>query len=229
MFRGFASAAEAFYWLGSASRAEVIHLERPAIEDAPGGEPFYLVYDTETSGGSGALNMVIELGFIVFTRDHRRIYEFEQLYTLPEGHAINKYAQQAHGITLERLASEGVHPLEEKRGIYCFFEWVDRIHGNGGKVVAHNTPSDAKAMTNTARYHGMDREITAEECFCTMRNSTVRCGLKNVRGSAKPPKNEELYECLFGARPLWAGLHGALDDAYVTALSLREGERAGWW
>jgi DNA polymerase III epsilon subunit-like protein len=224
----FASHAEAFFWLGAASRADVAHLERPVIEDAE-GTPHYIVYDTETNGGTGTMNMVIELGFVVFTRDHKRVFEFEQLYTLPRGHKINPFAQKAHGITLRKLQSEGVHPLDEQRGIHRFFEWVDKIHGEAGKVVAHNTPSDAKAMTNTARFHGMDREISADECFCTMRNSKNYCGLKDRRGAAKPPKNEELYERLFGSRPHWAGLHGALDDSYVTALSFREGVRVGLW
>ena len=229
LFQSFASAADAFFWLGAASRADVVHLERPALDDDPGGEPHYLVYDTETNGGAGDHNFVIELGYLVLTREHKRICEFEQLYLLPRGHKINKYAQQAHGITLQDLKSKGVHPLDEHRGIYGFFAWVDKVHGNGGKVIAHNTPSDARVMTNTARYHGMDRELSADECFCTMRNSTSHCGLLNRRGAPKPPKNEELYECLFGAPPRWAGLHGALDDSYVTALSFKEGARLGWW
>ena len=228
-FSSFCSAADAFFWLGAASRADVKHLERPRVEDDAHGEPHYVVYDTETNGGAGDHNFVIELGYVVFTREHKRICEFAQLYTLPPGHRINKYAQKAHGITLQDLKSKGVHPLDEHRGIYGFFAWVDKVHGNGGKVIAHNTPSDAKVMTNTARYHGMDREITADECFCTMRNSTDHCGLLNRRGAPKPPKNEELYAHLFGAPPRWAGLHGALDDSYVTALSFREGARRGWW
>ena len=115
------------------------------------------------------------------------------MYTLPPGHRINKHAQKAHGITLQDLKSKGVHPLDSSN-IYSFFAWVDKVHGNGGKVIAHNTPSDAKVMTNTARYHGMDREITPTSALHHARSTS--CGLLNRRGAPKPPKNEELYACL---------------------------------
>jgi len=185
--------------------------------------PRYLVFDTETNGGTDQL--CIELAFIVFDRNFVELYRHRNYWTLPVGHSMNVYAENVHGISERTLREQGVDP---RQGLEHFYEWVDRV-SNGGVIVAHNAVFDASVISKTSQKNGLARRLTAAECFCTMRRAKQYAGCKNKRGQQRYPKNAELYEILHGDAPTWARLHSALDDVRVTARNLETGRNHGWW
>jgi DNA polymerase III epsilon subunit-like protein len=187
--------------------------------------PCYLVFDTETNGGTDQL--CIELAFIVFDRNFVEVHRYRNYWALPVGHSMNVYAQKVHGISERTLREHGVDP---RQGLENFYEWVDRVSsGSGGIIVAHNAMFDASVISKTSQKNGLARRLTAEECFCTMRRAKRHAGCKNKRGQERYPKNAELYEILHGDAPTWARLHSALDDVRVTARNLETGRNHGWW
>ena len=186
--------------------------------------PQYLVFDTETNGGTD--QRCIELAYIVFDYNFAELYRYKSYWKLPAFVSINVYAQNVHGISEEVLRNHGLDP---RQGLEQFYEWVDRIASCGGVVVAHNAAFDANVINRTSRMNGIARTFTKEECFCTMQRSVQYAGCKNKRGQQRNPKNSELYEILHGTSPTWAKLHSALDDVRVTAMNFHNGRKRGWW
>lgn len=232
----FKDVYEAFYWLGGASCDQVRKRDaaladgkarvRPCYGLAPGGVGKYMVFDVETDGGAGK-QLAIQIGYVVFDENHAEVFAHEKLLKLPPGKKINWHSQKVHKISDNKLFLRGVDPRPE---LVLFFEWVERIQSvRGGRIIAHNAAFDASVVTNTAEMNTLQRELSVDECFCTMRRATDRAGLTDKRGRAKPPRNSELYEVLHGNPPLWAKLHDALDDCRVTACSYREAAVRGWW
>jgi len=232
----FPTIYDAFYFLGASTLEEMIEREaqiamaRPSRRPDTGpacdgqGPPAYMVFDVETDGGSPK-QLAIQLAFIVFDAEHRELFRFDKLLKLPSGKKINYHSIKIHQITDNLLRLRGVDPQPE---LLTFFEWVDKVKANLGHVVAHNAAFDSACITNTAAQNDMTQELTAHECFCTMRSATPFCGLTNKRGQSKAPKNSELYEILHG-HPTNARLHDALEDVRVTASSFKAGCERGWW
>ena len=239
LIASFPTAADAFFWFGGASYAEVLDHEaeidktRPAVHAdwAPPcngqGPPSYMVFDVETDGGSPK-QLAIQLAFIVFDEEHRELYRFDKLLRLPAGKRINYYSMKIHRITDNILRLRGVDPYPE---LLTFFDWVDKVHARCGRVIAHNAAFDTGVITNTAAQNGVDRELEAHTCFCTMRSALPYCNLVDKRGKPKVPKNSELYSILHdGANPEDTfRLHDALSDVRVSAASYQAGLRRQWW
>ena len=232
----FGDVYQAFYWLGGASWSEVIDRDALLAEDkarlrgrhdvALGCTCKYMVFDVETDGGAGK-QLAVQIGYVVFDENHAEVFAHERLLKLPAGRKVSWHAQKVHKISDNKLFLRGVDPRPE---LVQFFEWVERVQSvPGGRVIAHNAAFDASVVNNTAAMNALPRELSAAECFCTMRHATDRAGLTDRRGRAKPPRNSELYEVLHGQPPLWAKLHDALDDCRVTACSYREAALRGWW
>ena len=77
---------------------------------------------------------------------------------------------------------------------------------------------------------GLTPSLLSATMLCTMHNATRHCGLY-TRGKVKrlkAPRNEELFEFLFGRKPQ-VRLHSALPDCQVTLASFIEGRRRLWW
>lgn len=231
----FKSPLDAMFWLGGSTFAQYLQRDAELAAARMGehqgqgqgqGSPAYLVFDVETDGGAGK-QLAIQLGYVVYGVNHFELFSRERLLRLPKGRRINWRATQVHRITDNKLHLRGVDPAPE---LELFFSWVHRVRQAGGRVVAHNAAFDAAVATNTAASSGVSQTLSARECFCTMRQSTVPAGLKDRRGAPKPPTNSELYELLHsGQKATWARLHSAEDDARVTAASFRAGCDRGWW
>tara|TARA_B100000405_G_C16662195_1_gene402512 strand:- start:172 stop:918 length:747 start_codon:yes stop_codon:yes gene_type:complete len=235
----FADPSDAFAFLGGSTFAETRAREvelacacapPPSSADQHANSSSerldFLSFDVETDGAKGG-QLAIQLGYCVFDQEGNEIFSREELLRLPKDRRVQYGAYKIHKISDNKLKLKGVHARPE---IELFFEWVDRVVRSGGKVLAHNARFDAAVISNTAKFNGIDRSLSASECFCTMRNSTLLAGLRNKKGGLKWPKNAELYAVLHeGAQPTWAALHSALSDSRVTARSYLAGKQRGWW
>lgn len=232
----FPTIGDAFYFLGASTFGELLDREAQISKTRPSrradtgprcdgtGEPAYLVFDVETDGGSPK-QLAIQLAYIIFDKEHRELFRFDKLLSLPQGKKINWHSTKIHKITNNMLALRGVDPVPEIR---LFFEWVDKVRDPGGLLIAHNAAFDSACITNTAAQNAMTQELHSHECFCTMKAAKPLAGLVCKRGRPKAPTNKELYEVLHGSSPN-ARLHDALEDVRVTASSYQAGLKAGWW
>ena len=129
---------------------------------------------------------------------------------------MNYYAQEVHGITIERADTEGIEELEAAEQFGLMLRQADL-------VVCHNFAFDWNYV-----YQMMERNLEelsdeARSAFyldlpnhCTMKDKAVvkMCGLKNKAGRPKWPKLTELHEHLFGER--FDGEHDAYEDISAT-------------
>lgn len=190
------------------------------------GPPQYLVFDTETDGGSPK-QRCIELAFIVFDASFRELHRYCQYWRLPPGRRISWHSYNVHKITDATVASRGVDP---RGGLETFLAWVDRVLGNGGRIIAHNAAFDAKIINDALLMHDVPRHFSKEMCMCTMRASAPHAGCVTESGRRRAPKNAELYTILHGSSAEdWATLHTALDDVRVTKCNFQGGLARGWW
>ena len=120
--------------------------------------PHYLVFDTETNGGTNQL--CIELAYIVFDYDFAELYRYRSYWKLPPFVPINVYAQNVHGISEEVLRNQGLDP---RQGLEQFYDWVDRIVSCGGVVVAHNAAFDVAVIDRTSQMNGITRALAREK------------------------------------------------------------------
>ena len=193
---------------------------------------YAIVADTETTDFTGD---VIALAFVVLKGDIATETYYELWDTEKE---IAPGAQQIHGITRERLNFSARAPTVE---LTRFFETVDRVVARCGKVVFHNAAFDVAAINRTAKTFGVARQLDLADTLCTMRLATAHTqlpralrakgGKKSLKVSYKPPKNVELFACLFPEEDMPAEntLHDALVDTQITTRNFIEGRRRGWW
>ena len=188
-----------------------------------------LVVDTETSGFGGC---VLNLGWTLADDDGNELAEYDRLWRLPNGERIDSRAYKAHGISLRdlnRADSGAVHNVAPEVGE--FFTLVAAARTARVRVVAHNASFDVARLNHTAHRHGLRRgpSLCSADMLCTMYGASKHCGLR-TRGNKrlKAPKNEELYQFLFGQAPP-GRLHRALADCRVTLASYIEGRKRRWW
>ena len=182
-----------------------------------------LVLDTETSGFAGC---VLDIGWILADANGKPLVLYERLWQLPCGERIDRRALKAHGITAQRLARDGV-PAKPEVGE--FMALVVAALAADVRVVAHNASFDVGRLNQTAIKQGLAPSLFSASMLCTMHNATRYCGLR-ARGNKrlKAPRNEELYQFLFGRKPS-VQLHRALPDCRVTLASYVEGRKRKWW
>jgi DNA polymerase III epsilon subunit-like protein len=200
---------------------------RPPLTLPDGHKPL-LVFDTETTGLKPAI--VCQLAYMVI-EDGNITSEYDQLLKLPAGVRIGKQAQAVHGISTKDCATRGVDAPE---ALDAFARECSRILSAGGRVVAHNTKFDVRAIRETRLAHNVidhseNQTIEDSDTFCTMAMSKGYSPLTDRAGRRKAFRNEELYFYFFGSPPSWARLHNALDDVSVTALNYSAGLGRGWW
>ena len=204
------------------ARAEI----RPVYPAAPeGATPHILAFDVETHGGPGG-PLVIQLAYVVVDTDFCLLHEHCELLKLPKGERVHWHARKVHRISDNKVFLQGKNAKTE---LGNFFFWVRRVKEHNGILVAHNAAFDCAAITHTCKHWKLPHRLPKTSCFCTMRNSTAFCGLKNKLGHPKPPKNSALYKILSGGAPLWAHLHDALDDTRITLENYKMGRARGWF
>ena len=193
----------------------------------PEGIRDFLVFDTETTGLSPAI--VCQIAYIT-VENGIITNEYDQLLQLPTGSKISKQAQNVHGISNDDCSKNGV-PASEALGTFAMT--CARILASGGRIVAHNSKFDVRAIRETRVAHGMvdaeNRTLEDKDTFCTMKESKSHSPLIDRAGRQKVFKNEELYKHFYETLPEWAKLHCAIDDVRVTLLNYTEGLRRGWW
>src|SRR6056297_1486207 len=182
-----------------------------------------LFFDTETSDFiKKALSAddpnqawTVQIGAILATREG----EIDKMNALIQanGRSMNYYAQQVHGITVEKADAEGMPELEAAEQFGLMLRQADL-------VVCHNYDFDWKYV-----YQLMERNIDnlSDEArsafyldlpgYCTMKDKKIVtfCDLKNKAGRPKWPKLVELHEILFGE--CFDDAHDAFADISATA------------
>ena len=181
-----------------------------------------LFFDTETSdfikkalsANDPEQAWTVQIGAILASQEE----EFDQMNVIikSNGRSMNYYAQEVHGITIERADTEGIEELEVAEQFGLMLRQADL-------VVCHNFAFDWNYV-----YQMMERNLDelsdlARSAFyldlpnhCTMKDKAVvkMCGLKNKAGRPKWPKLTELHEHLFGER--FDGAHDAYADISAT-------------
>ena len=199
----------------------------PPLSEMPPEHRPIVCFDTETTGLSPAI--VCQLAYVVV--ENGVTTEFDQLLKLPRGAAIGRQAQSIHGISNRECAKRGVDAVY---ALETFARTCARILAAGGRIVAHNSRFDCRALQQTRDAHNIidydDNETLAfTDTFCTMANSKQYSNLNDKAGRQKAFKNDELFTFLYGHPPTFARLHNALDDVRVTVRSYVAGLRRGWW
>ena len=186
--------------------------------------PCVVAFDVETTGFRGA---VVQVGLVEVYNDGTLGRIVSGILRPPEGIEMEAGALAVHGIDEGRLArdAEPAQPL-----LMRAVAFLKDTHAKGVPIVAHNATFDRGRMNYTLLMHDLpELDVPIQ---CTMRGATPWCGLKNIKGAKRGPKNEELYHILMGRTAqadFGNGLHDAVVDATVTGMSYVEGKRRGWW
>lgn len=181
-----------------------------------------LFFDTETSdfikkslpANDPEQAWTVQIGAILASQNE----EFGQMNVIikANGRSMNYYAQEVHGITVERADLEGIEELEAAEQFGLLLRQAEL-------VVCHNFAFDWNYV-----YQMMERNLEelsdlARSAFyldlpnhCTMKDKNVvkMCGLKNKAGRPKWPKLTELHTHLFGEG--FDGAHDAYADISAT-------------
>jgi DNA polymerase III epsilon subunit-like protein len=191
-----------------------------------------LIFDTETTGlplwNEPATHPrqpdIIQLGAVLCDADE--IYETLSVIINPSEvnpeWKMNPFAEAAHGITTERILAEGIHP---NSALDTFLSMARRAE----LLICHNVSFDQKlvagALYKCSRTYEDIMVVESNDYYCTMKESTTLCALKNKKGAPKWPKLVELYQFLFGEEP--ENQHDALGDVLATRRCYYELKRRG--
>jgi DNA polymerase III epsilon subunit-like protein len=194
----------------------------------PSTQPPLIVFDTETTGFKPAI--ICELAYFKFECG-QLVKTYDELFQLPVGVKIEERACKTHGITEKDCTERGVDPVA---ALEAFAVECSNVLLNGGRIVGHNVGFDVRAVRETRAAHcviefGDNQDLDVKDTFCTQRVSRKYSNLKDKANRTKAFSNSELYEFLYGQKPVWARLHSAFDDIKVTALNYAEGIVRGWW
>jgi len=181
-----------------------------------------LFFDTETSGflkkdlsfDHPDQAWTVQIGAILGNQNE----DFAKMNTIikANGRSINPFAQEVHGISVERADAEGIEEHEAAEQFGLMLRQADLM-------VCHNLAFDIKYVR-----HLMERTIDklSDEArsafyldlpgYCTMQDKAVVkfCGLKNKANKPKWPKLIELHEILF--KEPFDGAHDAFADISAT-------------
>lgn len=181
-----------------------------------------LAFDTETTGFNGS---VIQLGYVRINSDGQEIDSSCRYLKLIPGEAIHPKAKEVHNITETILEVKGEDPVVV---INDFARVASATVARGGRIVAHNAKFDCARLAYTAELLNITPPVLEEHTFCTCANGYMHAEFFTSNGRRKRPRNDELYNHLFGTTPREI-LHDALNDARVTIASYIEGRKRGWW
>lgn len=188
-----------------------------------------MFFDTETTSISPPI--VCQLAFVVF-ESGVPVFQYDNVLTLPANTTVAPQAFKVHGISTRDCSTKGVCA---EQALEVFAAIAKGTLSQGGRVVAHNSQFDCRAIQTTRNAWRIietpeNPELTRDEFFCTMKESKKYSNLLDKRGNRKAFRNSELYQHFNDRRePTWARLHSAIDDVLVTAHNYISGEHAGWW
>ena len=179
-------------------------------------DPFYLFFDTETTGlpkdwKAPITNFdnwprIVQLAWLVYDSKGNQILKNEFIIK-PSGFEIPIEASNVHGITTEYALEHGA-PIEE---VLLKFE----SHCEKSKyLIAHNINFDTRVAGSEYLRILSRNPISKLEHLCTMESSTNYCKIPGNYGY-KWPKLSELHIKLFGVD--FEGAHDALADIEATA------------
>jgi DNA polymerase III epsilon subunit-like protein len=183
-------------------------------------EPYYFVFDCETTGlpGDGKVNRIVQLAWLILDRKFCLVKE--QSYYLNPGKPIPVETTDVHHIT-DKMVKEKSTPHTEA---------LTKFHSDLESciwIIAHNFSFDAGRVDMETRKAKIEKPSLMEhkKSICTMERGTNYCRLTpKVYGTYKWPTLDELAsKCGFRAE----GLHDALNDVRIAAkcfeIMVREG------
>jgi DNA polymerase III epsilon subunit-like protein len=185
--------------------------------------PKILFFDTETSGfikkdlpaDHPDQAWTVQIGALLTDTEGKQIDSMNVIIKA-NGREMNPFAEEVHGISVERADEEGIEELEAA-------EQFGLLLRQASMVVGHNFDFDWKYAQ-----HLLERNIDklSDEArsafyldlpnYCTMKDKAIVkfCGLKNKANKPKWPKNTELHSILFGED---FDAHDAFNDIIATA------------
>jgi len=182
-----------------------------------------LFFDTETSGfikkdlpaDHPDQAWTVQIGALLTDLEGNEIDRLN-IIIKANGREINPFAEEVHGISVERADEEGIEEVEaaEKFGL---------LLRQACMVVGHNFDFDWKYAQHLLERNMDNLSDEARSAFyldlpnqCTMKNKAVVkfCGLKNKLGKPKWPKLIELHDILFSES---FDAHDAFNDIIATA------------
>ena len=193
---------------------------------------YVMIFDTETTGlpergPKGKIFMptsslmcyesarIIQLAFLILNLDTGEICtEYTSIINPTGPWIMDPMALNAHGISSERVACEGVSlaTVVEK-----FFEELRKC----SFLVCHNAAFDVNVLCSElcrdATLTKYRKNLQNIRTFCTMMHMTREMNLpyKTGKGRGKWPKLEEMHIYLFGEN--FEGAHDAMNDVRATA------------
>lgn len=185
-----------------------------------------LVFDTETTGLPQGKNPsitqtnrwphIVQLSYVLFDTDQNAITDCQDvLIKQRDGVKIDPKAQEVHGISLEKCATNGIY-------ISDALDMFDSALKEADLVVGHNISFDKRMMMVEAIRQHRSQYFTCngvrKQEFCTMKNGVNLCRILAINQQTretyfKYPKLFELHEKLFNYKP--AGLHDSLADVLI--------------
>jgi len=181
-----------------------------------------LVFDTETCG---LRKSVIEVAWVLADKRGEELCSHSELWHPPPDENIDPGAFAVHGISESKLLREGTCAVP---GLKQFVRLFGAAVKAGVKIVCHNAAFDVARMNHTLRKHDLNDTLLLKDTFCTMQRTKRRCNLYQRNGRLKSPRNDELFEKLYGRKPT-GQLHRALDDCRVTLASYTRALELKWF
>ena len=188
--------------------------------------PYYLFFDTETTGVPkdwnapiGDLNnwpRLVQLAYLVYDTEGNLVLSKETVIK-PDGFLIPKAASDVHGITTDYAIKNGSNLSVV---LADFKEQCIKAEF----LVAHNINFDSKIMGAEFLRKLSRNPLSDHKQLCTMEASTDYCKIQG-RFGYKWPKLSELHMKLFGDD--FEGAHDALADIEATARCFWELRRLG--
>ena len=184
-----------------------------------------IVFDTETTGLPKSRNAspehshlwpyIVQFSWLVYddaTKEIKPIKDY--IVKLPDGMTIPEDSTKIHGITNEKMLTEG-KPIQDN-----LIEFI-KDYLNSQIVVAHNLEFDSKVIQAELYRNNMVNWIE-KSCnieYCTMKygkplTNILRPSKFNNGMYQKPPKLMELHKYLFQTVP--NNLHNSMIDVLIT-------------
>lgn len=180
-------------------------------------EPYYLFFDTETTGLPNDYNAspnqldnwprIVQIAWLLHDFEGNEMSKNEFIIT-PDGFSIPRSASDIHGITTE-YASEAGRNLKD---VLLIFEEHCK---KATYLIAHNISFDSKVLGSEFIRILSRNPVQNIPLLCTMKSSTQYCKIERRYGGLKWPTLSELHLKLFGHD--FDKAHDALADIEATA------------
>lgn len=177
-----------------------------------------LVVDTETGGLDPEAHSILSVAALVFA-DGQVVDEYYALVNEGEVVITEKAALAVSGLTVERVRSEGVSPLQAVNSINAMIA----KHGMRGRVTiaAHNAPFDVAFLRRLWRLAGKDFDARfSYRALCTVTGALLLDFANRISLPGGSASLDNLVK-YFGVKLDREGGHNALNDAHAAAEVLK--------